>query len=103
MPTKEYLDYLSSPQWKQRSTRFKAAANWCCEHCRSEVDIEVHHLNYRSLGTETWDDVMVLCQDCHTWADNLRRHGTESQYSNMSRGKDAEWLHEMIARAIEGQ
>ena len=70
-----YREYLASPQWGMRRSQALAAAGWRCEgsDCgRSASDLEVHHLDYRRLGRERSEDLLVLCPPCHRQRDDER-------------------------------
>jgi 5-methylcytosine-specific restriction endonuclease McrA len=60
-----YQEYLATEHWQH----VRAAALWAvrgrCVLCGSEQGLQVHHVNYDSLGHETPDDVTVLCSRCH--------------------------------------
>jgi hypothetical protein len=44
-----------------------------CEWCGQEsASLALHHLHYRSLGSEQPEDVKLLCAECHTKADEAR-------------------------------
>ncbi len=63
---KEYNKYLKSNDWKMRKKEFIRMADYKCETCEEEDKIlHVHHLHYRSLGNESFEDVLVLCISCH--------------------------------------
>jgi len=51
-------------------------SNYTCDECGiSQADaghLEVHHNTYESLGDECYDDLSVLCPDCHKEADRVR-------------------------------
>jgi 5-methylcytosine-specific restriction endonuclease McrA len=36
------------------------------------VSLELHHVHYRSLGSEQPEDVELLCPECHTGGDEAR-------------------------------
>ena len=61
----EYKSYLRSPEWKEKRKEFLEMANYECQDCGSKEHIQVHHLNYDCIGEEEFDDVEVLCGDCH--------------------------------------
>lgn len=61
-----YEDYLASPHWKEVKTQRLALAGYCCDVCGDdEIQLQVHHKNYETLGHETMDDLAVLCPYCH--------------------------------------
>jgi 5-methylcytosine-specific restriction endonuclease McrA len=39
---------------------------WRCQVCGSTAELHVHHLRFRSrLGSDTLDNLIVLCVGCH--------------------------------------
>ena len=65
MATKEeYLDYIQSEEWKDKSREFVKCAGKC-EVCGSRDYLESHHLTYKNIGEETGEDIEVLCNSCH--------------------------------------
>ncbi len=57
------LDYASA-QWKAARRSRLARDNHLCVFCKSPA-IEVHHVNYSTVGRETDDDLRSLCKLCH--------------------------------------
>jgi len=59
--------YLYSEHWKQTKTKFlELLETSACDICGAkDVNFHVHHLDYRSLGWEEYDDLRLLCADCH--------------------------------------
>jgi phage terminase large subunit GpA-like protein len=62
---KEYSKYLRSQDWKDRRTVLADQWNNKCACCGGNNILQLHHLNYDSLGTETIYDVVLLCKGCH--------------------------------------
>ena len=64
----DYYKYIQSPEWKQKATEVKERAGWKCQLCNKEGsngDLHAHHNNYKNLGNETEQDIIVLCAACH--------------------------------------
>ena len=39
---------------------------WRCQLCGSSLELQVHHLTFRSrLGSDTIDNLITLCTTCH--------------------------------------
>ena len=64
-PPMGYLEYLKSPEWKERSKEAKERAGYRCQICNSGKRLEVHHRTYERLGSELPEDLTVLCRLCH--------------------------------------
>lgn len=64
-PTRlEYNDYISSPEWKERSKEIRKK-NPKCSLCNRVGALHVHHRTYVRLGNEEDGDLITLCKDCH--------------------------------------
>lgn len=60
-----YDAYLKSDHWVYFKTNaYNFFRNKCCL-CGSENNLNLHHKNYNCLGRETFDDVVLLCSECH--------------------------------------
>lgn len=60
-----YREYLKSPEWDFRSGVFIERAGGQCQQCGHPRGLHVHHKHYRTLGEEYYEDVEVLCNQCH--------------------------------------
>jgi 5-methylcytosine-specific restriction endonuclease McrA len=68
-----YDQHISSPQWKNLKRKVIEQRGNRCERCgRESASLELHHVHYRSLGSEQPEDVELLCRECHTAADEAR-------------------------------
>lgn len=68
-----YHKHVSSAQWSNLKRRVIEQRGNQCEHCGQEnASLALHHVHYRSLGSEQPEDVELLCRKCHTEADNAR-------------------------------
>lgn len=67
-----YNKYINSPEWKEKSKKWKDEVNNSCELCGSKERLEAHHVKGydENLGHETHlgpnRDVVVLCKNCHS-------------------------------------
>ena len=60
-----YKEYLQTPEWaKIRKQAFKKS-NFKCELCYKGGELHTHHKRYPKRGTETQNDIIVLCRACH--------------------------------------
>ncbi len=64
--------YLKTEHFKKLRSEAIRNAHATCQDCGKAMssNIQVHHVNYKSLGCETNEDVIVLCSRCHA-----KRHG----------------------------
>ncbi len=60
-----YKQYIRSEEWKNKAKFARQLARHTCENCLEKGPLEVHHENYDSLYYERFDDVWVLCRECH--------------------------------------
>jgi 5-methylcytosine-specific restriction endonuclease McrA len=80
MAMNEYVEYMKSPEWREKRKELLTNADYICEEC-GEVASHVHHDNYDSLGEEEEGDVKILCRECHLWGE----HGDE-EYKDIDDG-----------------
>lgn len=68
----EYERYIKSASWRRRAARVKLERGEKCERCGGTTNLQVHHLTYRNIGNEPNKDLLVLCRQCHSLADEIR-------------------------------
>jgi len=104
-----YSAYLRSPKWALKRKQALARSENKCERCglsKWTVKLEVHHLTYERLGHEDLDDLQVLCEDCHVFADrerkedDKRRQLYDKKYSSLAKGFQS-WVSNQ--RKIKGK
>jgi 5-methylcytosine-specific restriction endonuclease McrA len=69
-----YKQYLSSKEWLQKKQYFLMCYDNNCGVCFRKFknsDLNLHHLHYKTLGHENWDDLMLVCRGCHGYIHNL--------------------------------
>ena len=71
-----YKRYISSKEWKNKKKFAIQLADYKCEFCNEKGYLEVHHSNYECLYNERFNDVFVLCEECHKEEDENRRFFT---------------------------
>lgn len=71
--SKQYSDYLSSPQWLVRREAVLQRDEYICQACCERTATEVHHLTYDHLGNEPMFDLASVCHDCHEQITNMDR------------------------------
>ncbi len=69
-PKDRYNAFLASPQWAWVRKMKLRQADFTCQGCGirgTRRELQVHHLNYdRPWGRESFNDLLVLCQRCHS-------------------------------------
>lgn len=62
----DYKAYLLTDHWSHfRSEALKNAGDKCQVCGCTDKQLHVHHNTYENRGRETFNDVVVLCCDCH--------------------------------------
>lgn len=69
---KFYETYLKSKKWTDFKAKVIGMRGFNCELCKSQKNIQLHHLTYERLGKEDINDVMILCKKCHEKAHKLQ-------------------------------
>jgi len=69
--------YLRSDHWKQTRIKALTSSHFSCCGCGCKDMLQVHHLTYENLGSESGEDLMVLCSRCHGLAHDLLREMRE--------------------------
>lgn len=67
MPKAEYREYLRTHHWRRvRSDYFDKHPRQCfvCEHANRPIHL--HHRTYKNVGHEPHEDLVPLCERCHT-------------------------------------
>lgn len=62
---KRYGMYLQSTNWKLKRDLVVKLAQGKCEVCKNEAE-HVHHWTYSRLGVELLEDLVAVCEPCHT-------------------------------------
>ncbi len=60
-----YHNYLESDQWSNIRNIVLMRAKYKCEKCGGKENLDVHHLNYKSVFDESLKDLLLLCRSCH--------------------------------------
>ena len=61
----DYLEYLQTPEWKEKRQAAIFRARGRCQVCNCTGPISVHHRTYKRLGDEDPEDLTALCLTCH--------------------------------------
>ena len=71
-----YSQYLESPEWQNKKIEYKQNK---CEICKSSCQLDLHHLNYETVGDERLEDLATLCKICHR-ASHLKTSKNQEKY-----------------------
>ena len=70
---KKYEKHLKSAQWKNTRRVLFRLRGEKCEVCKKpSPNLEIHHLNYKRLGSELASDLKIVCKKCHAQEDRKR-------------------------------
>lgn len=61
----QYREYMVSQRWKRKRRKAIKFYGSKCQQCGASGKLYVHHKNYKHLGSESMDDLEVLCLFCH--------------------------------------
>jgi hypothetical protein len=87
-----YREYIQSPDWRKKRERAFELIGRKCTRCGSTQQLEVHHITYNNLYSESTYDVEILCKSCHEPADRQRE--LDTGFST--------WLHNKYGDCAEG-
>jgi nucleoside 2-deoxyribosyltransferase len=66
-PKSKYNQYLESDKWKEIARMKRNEAGGRCQLCNDNKGrLNVHHRTYDNIYQEKMDDLIVLCDKCHT-------------------------------------
>jgi len=57
--------YFQTNVWKLKRELVLSRSDGICEMCDSKKIVDIHHLNYESLGQERLDSLLGVCRECH--------------------------------------
>lgn len=64
--------YLKTDHWQIIKKEKLESVNWCCQLCNKKISYHrysvwpnTHHRSYYCLWKETFEDVILLCRECH--------------------------------------
>jgi hypothetical protein len=63
--TKDYHEYLLSPEWKEFRKKALEHYGRKCSRCHRTKNLQVHHLTYDNIFNERLEDVEILCKKHH--------------------------------------
>jgi 5-methylcytosine-specific restriction endonuclease McrA len=65
---------LDQPAYRELHEKVLRRDGWRCQCCGSMRNLQVHHMQSRSLlGDDTEENLITLCDQCHTRA-HLHQH-----------------------------
>lgn len=70
-----YYDYLQSNQWAAIKAKRLYRSSYQCDVCGSKYRVQIHHLTYERIFSESLDDLICLCRDHHRIAEEALTQG----------------------------
>ena len=62
----DYNQYINSIEWKNKRKKVLERDRYTCQECKTKSrSLDVHHLNYETIGDEDLGDLISLCRECH--------------------------------------
>lgn len=62
----DYDEYIHSEAWSKKRQERLRIDGFKCQRCGATEKLEVHHVTYNTLGNENMNDLITLCELCHT-------------------------------------
>lgn len=62
----DYYEYLKTEAWQVKRMDHLRKSGFKCQICNNgKTILDVHHRTYSRLGKEKYEDLIVLCRECH--------------------------------------
>lgn len=106
MNQQQYKEYLQSAHWQITRRDALDRADWACQLCNSDSNLNVHHRTYERLKRERPSDLIVLCRDCHAkFHDKLAENKTPvhdyGAFDPWGDDENPEWHKDVLKSAAE--
>ena len=62
----EYEKYIHSNEWIEFKNKYYSCHKKCCFVCKTNKNIHLHHKTYKNFKNEKYEDVIPLCENCHS-------------------------------------
>jgi hypothetical protein len=69
----QYKAYIKSDRWKIKCENYWLSKGRWCKACKSQQNLQVHHLSYANFMLEPLSDLVGLCGPCHRAVHSLHR------------------------------
>lgn len=63
---RNYKNYLKTKHWNHQREKILKNAKYKCQLCSNKNKLHVHHNTYENIGNEKKEDLIVLCEACHS-------------------------------------
>lgn len=74
--------YMKSKRWRKKRAKVLARDGHKCVQCkRSDRQLHVHHLTYERYGNERLDDLVTLCERCHSTEHKWLKRGVRMTHA----------------------
>jgi len=73
-----YYEYLKTEHWKKvRERKFNSKSKYVCECCSVSKGLQLHHKSYKRVGCERLNDLVWLCEKCHSELHKTKPKGSK--------------------------
>ena len=79
-----YYGYFNSEVWREKRMQRLKLDGFQCQMCGTAKNLRVHHITYENFGHEAMEDLITLCDNCHSKA-----HAKDLQELNRDNPKEA--------------
>lgn len=77
-PESDYERYMRSDDWQAKRQERLEMDGYTCQVCgRTDSPLQVHHRSYAKLGDEPLDDLITVCETCHSVISQIEREVEE--------------------------
>ena len=73
-----YASYIQSPFWRRKKAEYQAEFGIHCEVCGPDMGVDIHHISYQTLFSESHEHLMCLCRKCHKRSHSLAKEADKS-------------------------
>ena len=73
--------YLESKRWRRIRSQI-LDRDMKCQYCGSLHNLQVHHIHYLNLGFEKLEDLVLLCESCHSQLHEEKGYSRQGIYED---------------------
>ncbi len=74
MSSEEYSRYMASREWAVKRQAVRRRSEGICERCHKAPMQSVHHLTYAHIFHEPLDELLGICDACHSFLSGRTKH-----------------------------
>jgi hypothetical protein len=96
-----YGEYLQSNHWRTLKAKKAQRTQPKCGLCRSQKNVDCHHLLYREWFNVTTTDLRWLCRSCHDLVHELLAAGEIKPSKKKRNNPQTLWVLTQLAKAAK--